>query len=130
MKKFIMCAIALIMLAVGANAQQILTPALDTNTNTETRNIVTGTNTKDFKYVAVQYVGTKVSGTISGKVYLESSVDGTNYGTAIDSLTLTDQATNTKIFDVSLKPRKSYRFRVVTSGTMKLKNQGYLIGQL
>ena len=129
MKKFVMCAIALIMLAVSSQAQQVLTPALDTNTNTETRNIVTGTTTKDFKYVAVQYVGTKVSGTISGKVYLEASVDGTNYGTIIDSLTLADQTTNTKIFDVSLKPRKTYRFRVVTSGTMKLKNQGYFLGQ-
>nr|DAP84378.1 MAG TPA: hypothetical protein [Caudoviricetes sp.] len=108
----------------GAKAQQKFTPLLDTNTNTESRSIVANVLAAKGTGYSLQYTGTKVSGTVSGKVYLEGSVDGTNYGSAIDSLTLADQAVNTKIFDVTSKRRYKYRFRVVTSGTMKIANVG------
>ena len=124
MKK-LACMLLMIAASVGAHAQQQFTPTLDTNTNSETRNIVGATVASKGGGYSLQYVGTKVSGTVSGKVYLEASVDGTNYSTVIDSLTLADQATNTKIFDVIDKRRAKFRFRVVTSGTMKLANTGY-----
>lgn len=109
-----------------ASAQSRLTPLLDTNTNGETNTLTTSLLTNGHGDIALQYVGTKLSGTISGKVYLQGSVDGTNFVT-IDSLVLADVTTNTKIFDLSAKKRAKYQFSIVTSGSQSLVNKGYFL---
>lgn len=112
---------------VDVSAQNRMKPLLDTSTNSTTRNIVTDVILNETGSLSLQYVGTKLSGTVGGKVYLEGSNDGANFPSSqiIDSLTLADQTTNTKIFDVSQKRRLKYRFRVVTSGSQSLVNKGY-----
>lgn len=108
-----------------ASAQSRFTPLLDTNVNAETENIETPALTSNRGDFSFQYVGTKLSGTVAGKVYLQGTLDGVNYFNS-DSLVLADVATQTKIFDVSSKKRVKWRFSVVTTGgSQALVNKGY-----
>ena len=66
---------------------------------------------------AFQVVNTKVSGTVAGNTLFQGSVDGTNYVT-LDTLTNTDQATNTKIIVQTPPTYPYYRFKYTGSGTM------------
>lgn len=118
--------VTLICQSTEASAQSRLTPLLDTNTNTETSSLTTSVLTNGHGDLSLQYVGTKLSGTISGKVYLQGSVDGSTFVT-MDSLVLADVTTNTKIFDVAAKKRSKYRFSIVTSGSQSLVNYGYFL---
>lgn len=73
---------------------------------------------------AFQVVNTKVSGTVAGKTYFEGSVDGVNYVT-LDSLTNTNVAVNTKVFEDNPPAYLWYRFRSVGSGTMRAVTTGW-----
>ncbi len=66
---------------------------------------------------AFQVVNTKVSGTVAGNTLFQGSVDGTNYVT-LDTLTNTDQTTNTKIIIQTPPTYPYYRFKYTGSGTM------------
>lgn len=76
---------------------------------------ITSTDTTVFanigsKVKSFQYTFTESSGTTSGKVYLEGTVNGT--WIAVDSLTLSDVTTaQTKLFPVTSTNYLSYRFR-------------------
>ncbi len=76
--------------------------------------------------VSIQGVVTKVSGTIAGKQYLSGSLDGVNY-VLVDSLTLSDVATNHKIYVLSSAPYLYYKISVTGSGTMVGTLNGYIL---
>jgi len=71
--------------------------------------------TAGYSTVSIQPVVTKVSGTVAGTVVLYGTVDGTNYVSTGDTLTLTDVATKTVIWNVT--PAKHAKYRVVAVGT-------------
>ncbi len=86
--------------------------AVDSTLNTDTGAIV-------FQAVpaikAIQATVTKISGTVAGKVYLQGTIDG-NW-ISLDSLTNSNQATNSKLFPLSETYYYSYRLYYTTSGT-------------
>lgn len=77
--------------------------------------------------ISIQITLTKASGTVAGKTYLQGTVDGTNYVT-LDSMTATNQTTNTKVFIVaSPKNYASFRTTTVGTGTMKAYISAYAL---
>ncbi len=92
------------------------TVSVDTLVDAETQYITF--NPMASKLSSIQVTVKKVTGTVAGKVYLEGTIDG-NY-VYLDSLTLSDQATNTKVFPISKAIGTSYlgyRAKFVTTGT-------------
>ena len=90
--------------------------SVDTLENAETQYITF--NPMASKLSAIQVTVKKVNGTVAGKVYLEGTIDG-NYVT-LDSLTLSDQSINTKIFTISKSVGTAYlgyRAKFATTGT-------------
>lgn len=78
-------------------------------------------------YITAQAVVTKISGTVGGNVFLQGSLDGTNFkNVGADTLTNTDQTTNTKIFVLDGNPYLYYRLLLTGSGTMSATIKGYL----
>jgi hypothetical protein len=78
----------------------------------------TMTLTKNFTAGSIQVVNAKLSGTVGGTTILQVSVDGTNFKTVNavgDTLTNTNTATNSKIWD--LNPVKYKYYRIVTTGS-------------
>lgn len=139
MKKLILLAVAFLGFATFAQTTAISmlgssgsTSDTVTNTSTEYLTIKTTGNVSVYSF---QFVGTKISGTVGGTVTLQSSVDGVNYTdvdaslTTIDSYTNTNVTTNTYITTVSRPAFLWYRFKVVGTGTMVQRIQGYLVGK-
>lgn len=56
------------------------------------------TVTGGYSALGIEVVATKVSGTVSGKAYLYSSLDGTNYTVTDSSSAFTNVTTNTAFF--------------------------------
>lgn len=88
-----------------------------------------GTGIIKFKTVAYcdhatfQVVNTKLSGTVAGKVYFLASLDGTNWQ-KLDSLTMTNVTTNSKLFTDDGCKYNNYAIQTVNSaGTMSLKTK-------
>lgn len=124
MKKLILIAVTALF-ALGLNAQVLMTGSPATITNTTPASVtkeVTGVSSS----VSVQFVVTKVSGTIAGKAYVQVSLDGTNY-VSIDSMTLTDVATNSQTTEIADNPYRFYKVQVVGSGTMAGTLSGYIL---
>lgn len=76
--------------------------------------------------LAIQWVGTKISGTIAGTVSLLGSVDGVNFkaatvaeaSTAIPTFTATDVASQTFIWRLAASPYTYYRVSWTGASTM------------
>jgi hypothetical protein len=102
-----------------ASAQVVTTAALaagDTATNADT--VYKTFSTVEDGIVCFQAKVTKISGTVAGHVILQGTVDGTNWQNVnTDTLTLTDVATQIKIWPVDHGYYKGYRVRIITSGT-------------
>jgi len=125
MKPIIMFLIAFMSFSIGAFAQSVMIPASDTNTNAQTTYVTSYSLPSNTGNFSLQYVGTKISGTVAGTVLLQGSLDGVNYTSVADTLTLSDQAVNTKIWDVSGSKRIKWRFEITTTGTNKIASTGY-----
>ena len=83
------------------------------------------------KTISVQAKVTKTSGTIAGTGILYGTLDGTNYVQVnTDTLSLTDQTTNTKIWIVDNNVYKTYKITFVGSGTMAATVYGYALSNL
>ena len=97
-----------------ATAQIRTISSRDTNTNAATSYV----NIKSIasKVKSFQATVTKISGTVAGKVYLQGTVDGTAFIT-IDSLVLSDQAINSKVFPITSTLYNSYRGQFTSTGT-------------
>lgn len=95
----------------------------DTVTNTGTVNLLASA-INYYDSGSFQVVNTKISGTVAGKTYFQASNDGTNF-VKLDSLTNTNQTTNTKIF-TDVPPRyRFYQLSSTGSGTMAMKTSGF-----
>jgi hypothetical protein len=80
-----------------------------------------------YKHISVQAVFTKISGTVAGTGILYGSVDGTNYVQLnTDTLTMTNQTTNTKIWVLTNANYMYYKIVYLGSGTMSGVVKGYL----
>lgn len=117
MKKFLILLSVVVGFASTTMAQRAtLFPLVagDTLTTSSSRDTVTKTFTATAGYSAlgIQVVTTKVSGTVAGKAYLYSSLDGTNYTLTDSSAAFADQTTNTAFFTKTTTPYVYYRVRV------------------
>jgi archaellin len=77
------------------------------------------TTTAGYSSLGIQVNMTKLSGTASGKAYLYSSLDGTNYTLTDSSAAFTNQTTNTAFFTKTTTPYVYYKVQVreVGAGT-------------
>lgn len=103
----------------------------DTNVNADVDYLYTGLATQSKYLTSVQYLGTKISGTVKGSVALQYCLDTTGIyaGTATwytspDSSTLTDITANKKVWP-TYGFGKYYRVRITTiDSTQSLRNSG------
>lgn len=128
MKK-VLFAILFMSLAVVADCQSFSFTATNPtgailNTSIDT---LTFTSIKDYLTVGVQPVVTRASGTMAGTVILAGSIDGINY-VPLDTLTLTNAASNTDVFVVTSPVYNKYRLimsgATTVTGTMTAKFSG------
>lgn len=91
----------------------------DTSANTLSLTVnKTITLTAGYDGVAIQPVITKVSGTVAGTAVLYESLDGTNYKSTGDTLTLANATTNTVLWKKVPPAPVFYKITTVGSGTM------------
>jgi hypothetical protein len=113
MKKLIyMVAFLTLAITFTSNAQRVSATSINAVGDTITFNPMPS------KLLVFQATVTKSSGTISGKVYLEGTIDGT--WIKMDSLTLSNVTTNSKMFPGAEEMGTSYlgyRFNYVPTGT-------------
>lgn len=117
MKKIFLLLISLISLAISANAQTVDAVSLGYGNTisvaSPTYGYIWGTSTRDtlvasdtikaivrlksnsVQDVTIQLSVTKVSGTVTNKFYVYGSMNGTSWGTALDSITNTNASTGT-----------------------------------
>lgn len=83
-----------------------------------------------YETASFQIVCTKVSGTLNGYVSLQYSNDGTNYVEVdiTDSLHISNQTTNTKIFVITHNKARYYRMACVGRTTQSITLTGYFVG--
>lgn len=136
MKRFILFSI----LALGIMFTQAQTDAknmvasnglaVDTvsNTGTETWTLkVPGFQ----KTVSVQFVATKINGTVAGSVNLQGSLNGTHWVTVTgaSAFTATDVATQSTIWTVENSKYLYYRVTWTGAGTMSASARNYLLAR-
>lgn len=111
---------------VGTAQAQAITPTNsgDSLTNADTVNLIQQIR-GEWASVAFQVVVSKASGTVAGTARFQGSIDGTNYvDINTDTLALSDQATNTKIWVDTGANYLYYRVNVITSGTQSSAASG------
>lgn len=117
--KYLFSVVVFLLFSISVDAQKINTfTGSDTIVNTATVNL-DYPHSGSFGAGAFQVVNTRLSGTAAGKTYFMGSVDGTNF-VKLDSLTNTNQPTNTKIFVQTPPSYAYYRFSTTGSGTMSV----------
>ena len=131
MKKLLFLLVAMIaMITVDAQKAVFTMTGSDTIVNTASVS-VSQTYSSEYGNVAFQAVVTKVSGTVAGTVLLQGSLDGTNYvDISTDTLSLTDVATQSKLWSVDANPYKYYRLKGTGSGTMAAIIAGYALARV
>lgn len=122
MKKIISVLLVVISLAIftNSNAQTATTFPLvsaDSLTNADTVSKVIQL-TAGYSGIVIQPVVTKVSGTAAGTVILYESLDGTNYKSTGDTLSITDQAVNTVLWKKTSPVPVYYKVEGISSGTV------------
>jgi len=113
-KKVIFILLAVV-LAASTQAQVRYVSAPDTNTNATTSYVTFNSIGSNLK--GIQASVTKISGTVGGTVILQGTVDGTLWVTVSDTLTLTNTATQSKVWVLSATSYNSYRAAFTTTGT-------------
>lgn len=116
MKKAIFILFAVVLTAT-TNAQVRYTSAPDTNTNATTSYVTF--NSVNSRVKSFQASVTKVSGTVTGYVILQGTVDGAAWvNVNTDTLLFTNaSATVAKVWTVTATSYNSYRAQFTTSGT-------------
>ena len=89
-----------------ANTDTIITSS-SRDTVTKTINVSAG-----YSALGIQVTTTKTSGTVAGKAYLYSSIDGINYTLTDSSAAFANQTTNTAFFTKLNTPFAFYRVTV------------------
>jgi hypothetical protein len=102
-----------------------ITAADDTLTNADTATILLSI---DGSAKSVEGLVTKISGTVAGTVTFQGKVLHGDTWVDIDALTLTNTATQYKLFSIAT-PRiyAAYRIRFITSGTTVVVPKAYLL---
>jgi len=137
MKKIIAIVGLFVAIATASESKaQVQTMTASTYTVTDTGVINLGLKLNEYwETVTVQYVGTKLGGTVAGTSVLQGSVDGTNYETiaarmfldSLNSYTNTNITTNTKIWELRHSPYLYYRVACTGSGTMSLRVSAFVL---
>ena len=125
MKTFLIIFAFLFSMTMQAQRATVMTSSGDTVVNTATKYVSLKVSTAN-DVASFQAVNTKISGTVAGKTYFKASNDGTNFIT-LDSLTNTNQATNTKIFYDSPSKYLYYRLYSTGVGNMSMRTYGYAV---
>ncbi len=118
MKKIVLLLVVIAsLLTTESNAQSAtLIPlaagdSISTSSSKDTvQKIITATGA--YHTLGIQVVTTKISGTVVGKAYLYSSLDGTNYSVTDSSAAFTDVTTNSVFFTKTTVPYTYYRVDV------------------
>lgn len=126
--KILLLAVMFILSGVFAHAQtgpQRLTRVQsDTSVNADTS--VISWVPMPSKLISMTSTVTRLSGSVAGKVYLQATDDNSDWVT-LDSMVLTNQATNSKRFPLRSAAGTSYygyRFYYISSGTQTSKQSG------
>jgi hypothetical protein len=117
MKKFIILSMLAMVVGMATQAQRAtLFPLIagDTVSTSSSRDTVTKiiTATAGFSALGIQVNATKISGTVSAKAYLYSSLDGTNYNLTDSSAAFANQTTNVVWFTKTTTPYVYYKVTV------------------
>jgi hypothetical protein len=117
MKKFLILlsvVVGMVSTTIAQRATLFPLVAGDTLTTSSSRDTVTKviTVTAGYSALGIQVVTTKVSGTVAGKAYLYSSLDGTNYTLTDSSAAFANQTTNTAFFTKTTTPYVYYKVTV------------------
>ncbi|MBK7885477.1 MAG: hypothetical protein IPJ81_18055 [Chitinophagaceae bacterium] len=89
----------------------------DSLNNADTVNKVV-TLTAGYEGIVIQPIVTRVSGTAAGTVVLYESLDGTNYKSTGDTLTIANQTTNTVLWKKISPVPVYYKVTGISSGTV------------
>jgi len=114
MNKIVFVLLIALSAAFSVKAQIRKSSLPDTNINAATSYV--SFNSIASKVNSFQATVKKISGTVAGKVYLQGTIDGLAF-INIDSLVLTDQSINSKVFPVTSTIYNSYRGQFTTTGT-------------
>jgi len=137
MKKFIILSLLALVIGITTQAQRatlMSTVAGDTISTSASRDTVSKviTATAGFSALGIQVNATKISGTVSAKAYLYSSLDGTNYNLTDSSAAFANQTTNVVWFTKTTTPYVYYKVAVgdplgATTSTQSVKVQVYYV---
>jgi hypothetical protein len=130
MKKLILLGIFSVF-ALGSFAQNSIVTMVGSDTIVNTANDTVYQNVLGtYETVALQAVVTKLSGTVTTTfAYIQGSIDGTNYvNLNTDTLTCTQQTTNTKVWVIENSNYTWLRIIFDGGGTQSSIVHGYLIG--
>jgi hypothetical protein len=127
--------------------KSVYSNALDTVTNTGTKNLTAAKVTLHYRTVSIGITVTKVSGTLAGTITLQGSIDGVNYATiptayietpasqtpyttgGAATFTVPNYTAPTKIFTIIGSPYVYYRASYTGSGTMVGTIKGNILVQ-
>lgn len=137
MKKFLILLLVVVGIASTTMAQRAtLLPLIagDTISTSTSRDTVTKiiTATAGYSALGIQVNATKISGTVSAKAYLYSSLDGTNYNLTDSSSAFANQTTNVVWFTKTSTPYVFYKVTVQdpiggATSTQAVKVQVYYV---
>jgi hypothetical protein len=83
-----------------------------------------------YETVKIKVTVTKVSGTVAGTAILQRSVDGVDYAPVLgDTLTLSNVASQYKVFDLPKDGNLFYRVLTTGSGTMSATSKAVFAGK-
>lgn len=122
MKKLFFIAM-LFAVAISARSQTVysLTVSADTLIDTATETLVSPISSYAYGATSLEFTATKVSGTVAGDCIVQGTISGANWQTLpdADTLTLANQTTNYKIWNVGTDSYRKYRVSCTGEGTMK-----------
>ena len=119
----------LVIVCTAAHSQLTMSVSHTPLTNGDT-SYLTLKATDYFSQINIQAVVTKTSGTVGGNAILQGSIDGSNFETiSNDTLTLANQAINSKIWKITPSSHVYYRVRVISSGTQVSVPTGYFVAR-
>lgn len=116
MKKLIAFIGFIAMFSLAADAQISSRVKGDTLTNADTVYITTDNQLDGL--AGLQATVLKVGGTVAGHALLQGTIDGIAWvNVNTDTLTLTNVATQSKVWPITANGYKTYRIRYITTGT-------------
>jgi len=123
-KELLIIAVALVSLSAQAQTPLKSSPShavTDTVAGNTVKYQYTGAAIVALSDLTVQYVVTKISGTVAGTILLQGSLDNVNFVTVGSAVTPTDVGVQTGSFAVPLHPYLFYRISYAGAGTMSAK---------